>query len=182
MVPCWGDIVKKSVFVNFDDIKLEGSVLDLSVKGSSIIPSLMKLQSCECDDNVQKDYIKWDSGLIPSEDSRYDTVTAMFSFGKIISRYKTARIIKEVSRVLKRGGKIIIFDINSKGTIPFTPFYIEMVMPDRKVCRISSKTHLNKLSADFESMIRILEKNDFIIKWMKHNENIYKIVAENNKK
>jgi ubiquinone/menaquinone biosynthesis C-methylase UbiE len=172
--------MKKSIFINLEDLKLQGNVLDISLKGCNVVPRLLKLQENE-EEALQTDYIRWDSGVIPTEDSQFDTGIAMFSLGRAAGRHKTVRIIKEVSRVLKHGGSIIIWDVNSKITMPLTFIDIKALLPDRNVLTIPGKAYLNMFSPGFESIIKILENNNFVIRSSKINGSIYKIEAENMK-
>lgn len=97
--------MEKTLILNLGDIKLEGNILDVG-ENSGIIYNISR----EIMGEIAVDYIGNNNHREIKEE--YDICTMFFSLSSIMSTYNKAKVIKEVSKYIKKDGKIYIWDIN----------------------------------------------------------------------
>ena len=134
--------IQNEIFLNLNDIKLAGRVLDMGYEGKGIIYRVLKNSisslnheeaAATLDRLAETQDCNWIYGSpdhMPFIDSSYDTVTAFFSFSYIRKKYIGNRIIKEISRVLSGSGKLYLWDINIKFSDIFLKRKISVKFPD----------------------------------------------------
>lgn len=114
------------------DIKIDGKILDIGGGGEGIIGRLFK-NCVTAIDNRQEELDEapdcfekrlMDATALDFEDETFDSVTAFYSF-MFMDKDTAGKAAKEMERVLKKGGKIYIWDTE----IPFAekePFCVDL--------------------------------------------------------
>lgn len=160
----------KTMILNLSDIKLKGDVLDVG-ESFGVIYKL----STDADEEVAVDYIGSEhSHLLNGED--YDTCTIFFYLSSIWSMHSRVNLIKEVTKYLKVGGEICIWDINKEvGAVVNNK--MNALLPSGKIKEFEFK-NLNPLcKSDIEDTKIMLEKS-YKIEETKVWEEIYYIRAK----
>ena len=160
----------KTMILNLSDVKLKGDVLDVG-ENFGVIYNL----SIDSEDEVAVDYIgSEDSHLLNRED--YDTCTIFFHLSSMWSMNKRSNLINEVSKYLKVGGEIYIWDVN-KDVGSIVNNKINALLPSGKLKEFEFK-NLNPLcKSDIEDTKIMLEKF-YKIEETKLWEEIYYIKAK----
>ena len=142
--------MEKTLILNLGDIKLEGNILDVG-ENSGIIYNVSR----EIMGEIAVDYIGNDNhGEIKAE---YDICTMFFSLSSIMSTYNKAKVIKEVSKYIKKDGEIYIWDIN-KEIKSIVKNKIMAIMPSGKTREFKFK-NLNPLcKSSLDNNEKLLEK------------------------
>ena len=141
----------KTMILNLSEVKLKGDILDVG-ENFGIIYNL----STGDEDEVAVDYIGSENRhLLNGED--YDTCTIFFHLSSIWSMHKRINLIKEVTKYLKVGGEICIWDINKEvGSIVNNK--INALLPSGKLKEFEFK-NLNLLcKSDIEDTKIMIEK------------------------
>ena len=160
----------KTMILNLSDVKLEGDILDVG-ESFGVIYNL----SADVDEEVAVDYIGTEnSHLISGEE--YDTCTIFFYLSSMWSMNKRFNLIKDVTKYLKVGGKMCIWDIN-KEVGKLINNKVNAMLPSGKIREFEFK-NLNPLcKSDIEDTKIMLEKF-YKIEETKVWEEIYYIKAE----
>lgn len=98
----------KTIILNLSDIKLKGNILDIG-ESFGVIYNISKDIMSE----LSIDYVNGDNNnkLIENE---YDTCTMFFSLSKLWTNFARFKLIEEISKYIKIGGEIYIWDINKE--------------------------------------------------------------------
>lgn len=142
--------MEKTLILNLGNIKLEGNILDVG-ENSGIIYNISK----EIMGEIAVDYIGDNNYSEIREE--YDICTMFFSLSSIMSTYNKTRVIKEVSKYLKKGGEIYIWDIN-KEIKTIVKNKIMAIMPSGKTKEFEFR-NLNPLcKSSIDNNEKLLEK------------------------
>lgn len=160
----------KTMILNLSDVKLKGDVLDVG-ESFGVIYNL----SADVEAEVAIDYIGSEhSHLLTWED--YDTCTIFFHLSSMWSMNKRINLIKEVTKYLKVGGEICIWDINKEvGSVINNK--INAVLPSGKLKEFEFK-NLNPLCKSNIEDTKIMLEKFYEIEETKLWEEIYYIKAK----
>ncbi|MBB6714386.1 hypothetical protein [Clostridium gasigenes] len=160
----------KTMILNLSDVKLKGDVLDVG-ESFGVIYNLSK----DVEDEVAVDYIGSEQRhLLTMED--YDTCTIFFHLSSMWSMNSRINLIKEVTKYLKVGGEICIWDINKEvGTVVNNK--INALLPSGKVQEFEFK-NINPLCKSNIEDTKIMLEKSYKIEETKLWEEIYYIKAK----
>ena len=159
----------KTIILNLSNTNLEGDILDVG-ESYGVIYNLSK----ETFDELAIDYVEENNKDMLLEG--YDTCTVFFYLSNIWREVERGKIIEDVARFIKKGGKIYIWDINKEIGKIFSN-RIRTVLPSEKIKEFEFK-NLNIMSkSNLEDTKRILESN-FKITEEKIWEDIYFVKGE----
>lgn len=141
----------KTIVLNLSEVKLNGDILDIG-ESFGVIYNLSK----DVMEEISVDYVGRENvGMLKEEE--YDTCTMFFHLSKLWNNSSRLKLIEEVTKYLKVGGEIFIWDINKeiKGIINNK---IMAILPSGKVKEFEFK-NLNPIikSNVFENE-KLLEK------------------------
>lgn len=160
----------KTIILNLSNVILEGDILDVG-ESYGVIYNLSK----EAFDELAIDYIEDDNKeMLLSEG--YDTCTIFFYLSNIWREGGKAKLIDDVTRFVKKGGCVYIWDINKDIGKVFSN-KIRAVLPSEKVKEFDFK-NLNIMSkSNLEDTKKLLESN-YKITEEKIWEDIYFVKGE----
>lgn len=159
----------KTIILNLSNTNLEGDILDVG-ESYGVIYNLSK----ETFDELAIDYVEENNKDMLLEG--YDTCTVFFYLSNIWREVERGKIIEDVARFIKKGGKIYIWDINKEIGKIFSN-RIRTVLPSEKIKEFEFK-NLNIMSkSNLEDTKRLLESN-FKITEEKIWEDIYFVKGE----
>lgn len=158
------------MILNLSDVKLKGDVLDVG-ESFGVIYNL----STDIQDEIAVDYIGSEhSHLLMGED--YDTCTIFFHLSSMWSMNSRNNLIKEVTKYLKVGGDICIWDINKEvGSVVNNK--INALLPSGKLKEFEFK-NLNPLCKSNIEDTKIMLEKSYKIEETKLWEEIYYIKAK----
>jgi len=143
--------MSKTLILNLRDTKLEGNILDVG-ESFGVIYNISK----DIFGEIAVDYVASDNNNKIMEND-YDTCTMFFYLSSLWSNSNKARLLEEVTKYLKVGGKIYIWDIN-KEPKQIVNNKIMAVLPSGKIKEFEFK-NINPLSkSSLELNERLLEK------------------------
>ncbi len=143
--------MSKTLILNLRDTKLEGNILDVG-ESFGVIYNISK----DIFGEIAVDYVASDNNNKIMEND-YDTCTMFFYLSSLWSNSNKARLLEEVTKYLKVGGKIYIWDIN-KEPKQIVNNKIMAVLPSGKIKEFEFK-NLNPLSkSSLELNEKLLEK------------------------
>ncbi|MGL5380419.1 hypothetical protein [Clostridium sp.] len=142
----------KTIILNLSDVKLNGDVLDIG-ESFGVIYNLSK----EVVEELSVDYVGTETRYLLKEEE-YDTCTIFFHLSKIWNTNGREALIDEVTKYLKVGGEICIWDIN-KDVGSVISNKIRALLPSGNIREFEFK-NLNPISkCDIEENKIILEKS-----------------------
>ena len=106
-----GDNMGKTIVLNLSHINIRGDVLDVG-ESFGVIYNIAK----DIDDEVSVDYIEEENSEVLKERS-YDNCTIFFALSNIWGDSQRERLLQKISRSIKTGGSIYIWDINKEKTL-----------------------------------------------------------------
>lgn len=149
----------KDVVIDLKNMCLEGDVLDISLKGNTIISELILRENEE----VEKDFMVLDYKENSGKESAYDSALAFLSLSSVLGRKRYDRVLSEIKRLLKENGKLMIWDIQVDGIKGIGKKNIEVVLKDDWKIDLPFKVKYNPFRLKFMDVIRLLEINKFKI-------------------
>lgn len=172
--------MKKDITVELGSLKLHGNVLDISTRGNNIISEIVNITYTKNEaESLEKEYIVWDNINISSKDSFYDYACSFFSLGFIRGKRNLNKRLKELKRVLKKDGKLFIWDLHIPSTTLFGDFNVIAKLPDGREKRLNLRVKLNPFRVKFVDMLKLLENNGYKIIISTISNNKYYIEAVN---
>lgn len=148
----------KTIILNLSDIKLKGDVLDVG-ESYGVIYNISK----DAIDEISVDLLE---GSINEKNTygEYDTCTVFFYLSSLWRDYSRVNLIKEVSKLVKVGGEIYIWDINKEIGEVFNN-KVMAVLPSGKSKEFEfknlnpiSKSNIDDTRKMLEDMYRIKEE------------------------
>ncbi|GAA0084337.1 hypothetical protein UT300007_07760 [Clostridium sp. CTA-7] len=141
----------KTIVLNLSDVKLNGDILDVG-ESFGVIYNISK----DVMDEISVDYVGAEnSNMLKEED--YDTCTMFFHLSKLWNNSSRLKLIEEVTKYIKVGGSIYIWDIN-KEIKSIVNNKIMAVLPSGKVREFEFKNLNPLIKSDMEENKKFLEK------------------------
>ena len=143
----------KTIVLNLNHINIKGDVLDVG-ESFGVIYNIAK----DIDDEVSVDYIEEENSEVLKERS-YDNCTIFFALSNIWGDSQRERLLQKISRSIKTGGSIYIWDINKeRGIVFFIILLILIVLSFVIDIIISHKIYKNVTSkyADILTVVNVL--------------------------
>ncbi|MGG7076775.1 hypothetical protein [Clostridium sardiniense] len=158
--------MRKTLVLNFEDIKIEGNILDVACESLGIINSISE----EAKSEIAVDYIeKEEESML--QNSKYDACTFFFNLNSLWNVNKREKLINEISNYLEKDGSIYIWDIN-KNIGELVDSKLKVLLPKGDIREYRIKNNNLFSSSSFEETKKILEKT-FKIEETKVWEDIY---------
>lgn len=152
--------------LNFEDIKIEGNILDVACESLGIINSILE----EAKSEIAVDYVeKEEESML--QNSKYDACTFFFNLNTLWNINKREKLINEISDYLEKDGSIYIWDIN-KNIGELVDSKLKVLLPKGDIREYRIKNNNLFSSSSFEETKKILEKT-FKIEETKVWEDIY---------
>ena len=165
-----GDNMGKTIVLNLSHINIWGDVLDVG-ESFGVIYNIAK----DIDDEVSVDYIEEENSEVLKERS-YDNCTIFFALSNIWGDSQRERLLQKISRSIKTGGSIYIWDINKEmGEISNNK--VMTVLPSGKIKEFEFK-NLNPISKSNIDDTKKLLSDTYCIKEEKLWEDIFFIKGE----
>ena len=86
----------KTIFINMNDVRIKGDILDLSSENSGVIYNISK----DIEEELCVDYVTSNDKNVLTE-RKYDACTFVFNLNNILGLRRKAKVIKEVLNYLK---------------------------------------------------------------------------------
>lgn len=144
--------MKKTLIVNLNYVDLSGDILDLSSDESGVIYNMSK----DVLDELSVDYVDNANKNILNG-RQYDACTYFFNLSRIFTKRGKNKIIRDVSKYIKKGGKIYLWDNNKKLGEKIDK-NIDIILPNGKIKESVLKNNNILLKCNYEEIIKILEK------------------------
>lgn len=142
----------KTIFINMNNVKIKGDILDLSSDNSGIIYNISK----DVEEELSIDYVNSENRSV-LEERKYDACTFVFNFNNILGGRKKAKVIKDVIKYLKDDGEIYIWDVNKEGG-RFIDYKVNVALPNGNIKNVVLKNYNPLATCSFEEIRKILEK------------------------
>lgn len=142
----------KTIFINMNDVKIKGDILDLSNDNSGIIYNISK----EIEEELCIDYVTSENKNV-LEKRKYDACTFVFNLNSILGNRNKEKVIKEAVNYLKDEGEIYIWDVNKYGG-SFIDYNVNVAIPNGDIKRLILKNYNPLAVCRFEEVKKILEK------------------------
>lgn len=142
----------KTIFINMNDVKIKGDILDMSSENSGIVYNISK----DVEEELCVDYVTSDNKSVLDE-RKYDACTFMFNFNNIWGNRRKAKVIKDVVKYLKDDGEIYVWDVNKEGG-RFIDYKINIALPNGEIKRAALKNYNPIATCSIEEIQKILEK------------------------
>lgn len=167
----------KDIVINMRDFSVSGDILDISIKGNTIISELIKGSTEE----VEKDFAVLNYKDKAEEDSVYHNALAFFSLSSINGKKKLDKTFEEIKRLLKKDGKLMIWDVHLNGIGKIGKTNIKVLLNDNEEVILPFKLKINPFRANFVDIVKLLENNKFKVTSSIISGNSYYIEALNTK-
>ena len=162
----------KTIVLNLNHINIKGDVLDVG-ESFGVIYNIAK----DIDDEVSVDYIEEENSELLKERS-YDNCTIFFALSNIWGEYQREKLLQKISKSIKSGGNIYIWDINKEVGKLFNN-KIRVILPSEKIKEFQFK-NLNPMTSSSIEETRKILSGQFGIEEEKVWEDIYYIKARKN--
>ncbi|MGG7056862.1 hypothetical protein ACQPUY_04120 [Clostridium nigeriense] len=141
----------KTIVLNLSDVKLKGNILDVG-ESFGVIYNISK----EIMDEISVDYVNGDNNDILKE-GEYDTCTMFFCLSRMWNSSSRLKLIEEVSKYIKTGGELFIWDIN-KEVRDMINNKIVAVLPSGNLKEFEFKNLNPIIKSNMEENEKLLEK------------------------
>ncbi|MCR4944356.1 MAG: hypothetical protein K5986_07905 [Clostridium sp.] len=142
----------KTIFINMNDVKIKGDILDMSSENSGIIYNISK----DVEEEICVDYVTSENKSVLDE-RKYDACTFVFNFNNILGNRRKAKVIKDVVKYLKEDGEIYVWDVNKEGG-RFINYKINIALPHGEIKKAILKNYNPIATCSINEIRKILEK------------------------
>lgn len=171
--------MKKRAVINMKDLNIKGNVIDVATKGNTIVSEIAATMLMEDKMQPDKDFISWGGKSIPSDENTYDYAIAFFSLSKLGNKFKLGKILRELKRVLKKEGKIFIWDAYGIGIKLNVCYELKVLISEGDIRRVNYRIKFNPFRVSFNGVMKALKKNGFLVQNSRVLDNIYYLEALN---
>ncbi|MDF2880844.1 MAG: hypothetical protein K0R54_1401 [Clostridiaceae bacterium] len=165
----WGN---HDIFINFEKEIFKGNILDIGLDNYGIIYNIIK----NYDDKINVDYINGQQNKNNIEENFYDSCILFFAINGITFNNRKKHILNEISKYLKNGGNLYIWDIN-KGFGKLFKGTLKIAMPKGEIKKLKLNNYNLLSNNSYENIVQLLKNKFNIIDCQSSNE-IYYIKAE----
>lgn len=159
------------ITINLREFNLSGSILDISYKGSFIIPEMIETYT---KDKIDKEFLECEDEIACTV-SEYDNAVAILSFNSIATKKKLYKIVSDIKNSLIKGGRFVICDLNlNKYAIP-NIYKIILKLPNEKMITTKYILKINPFRPTFKDVVDTIEKCGFEITKKKVDKGVYYI-------
>lgn len=141
----------KTIVLNLSDVNLKGNILDVG-ESFGVIYNISK----DIMDEISVDYVNEENNYILKEEE-YDTCTMFFCLSNMWNFSTRLKLIEEVSKYIKSGGELFIWDIN-KEVRDMINNKIIAVLPSGKYKEFEFKNLNPIIKSNIEENEKLLEK------------------------
>lgn len=141
----------KTIVLNLSDVKLKGNILDVG-ESFGVIYNISK----DIMDEISVDYVNGENNYVLKE-GEYDTCTMFFCLSNMWNSSTRLKLIEEVSKYIKSGGELFIWDIN-KEVRDMINNKIIAVLPSGKYKEFEFKNLNPIIRSNIEENEKLLEK------------------------
>lgn len=141
----------KTIVLNLSDVNLKGNILDVG-ESFGVIYNISK----DIMNEISVDYINAENDNNLKEEE-YDTCTMFFCLSNIWNNSTRFKLIEEVSKYIKSGGELFIWDIN-KEVSNMINNKIVAVLPSGKYKEFEFKNLNPIIKSNIEENEKLLEK------------------------
>lgn len=171
--------MKKRGVINLKELDISGNIIDVAAKGNTIVNEIAATALLEDMNALDKEFISWNKKYIPCEEGVYDYAIAFFSLNKIGNRFRLIRMLKELKRVLKINGKLLIWDAYGVRIGPAVNYELKVLISEGDIRRVKCRVKFNPFRAGFYGVMKALKKQGFFISNSSVRDDIYYIEAVN---
>lgn len=141
----------KTIVLNLSEVKLNGDILDIG-ESFGVIYNLSK----DAMEEISVDYVgRENAGVLKEEE--YHTCTIFFHLSKLWNNSSRLKLIEEVTKYIKVGGEIFIWDIN-KEIKEIINNKIMTVLPSGKVKEFEFRNLNPIIKSSVDENEKLLEK------------------------
>jgi len=158
----------KDIFINLENNKFHGEVLDVGILDNTIIKDL-------CVNNIENERIFYKSRNIRKS---IDTTVLFFSLNLFYTNIFKYRMIKLIHKSMNKNAEVYIWDINKPRKKIFRK-NIKMILPDKTIKSLKIN-NLNIISDNSFEKIRDLISKFFEIKEIRASDDVFFIKAVKN--
>lgn len=163
------------VTINLRDFEIKGSILDISCKGSFIIPEMIETYT---KDKIDKEFLECEDEIACTA-AAYNSAVAILSFNSITGKKKLNRILHDIKRSLTKNGKFIICDLNVGAFSLPSRYTIMLKLPGEKIIKMKYTLGINPFRLKFKDIVEISEKCGFEIVKKRVDKGVYYIECLN---
>jgi SAM-dependent methyltransferase len=161
------------------DLNIKGNVIDVAAKGNTIVSEIASKALMDANNIGDKDFIVWNKKSIPCEEKFYDYAIAFFSLNTIANKFRLFKILRELKRVLKKDGKVIIWDAYGLGLKPSATYELKVLISEGDIRRVKYKIAFNPFRVEFDGVKKALKRDGFRILNSRITDSVYYIEAVN---
>ncbi|MDV4150943.1 hypothetical protein R0131_08850 [Clostridium sp. AL.422] len=141
----------KTIILNLSDVNLKGNILDVG-ESFGVIYNISK----DIMNEISVDYVNGDNNYTLKEND-YDTCTMFFCLSNMWNFSSRSKLIEEVSKYIKSGGELFIWDIN-KDVRDMINNKIVAILPSGKYKEFDFKNLNPIIKSNIEENEKLLEK------------------------
>lgn len=159
------------VTVNLRDFEIKGNVLDISYRGSFIIPEMIETYT---NDKVEKEFLECEDEIACTTEV-YNSAVAILSFNSIIGKKNLYKILNDIKKSLTNGGKFVICDLNLGAFSPPNIYTIMLKLPGEKLMKTKYTLGINPFRPKYKEVIEASEKCGFEVVKKRVDKGVYYI-------
>lgn len=164
--------------INLKDIKIEGDILDLSVEGNNVLSEILSsaVEEVACT-GVDKGYIDWEEKTSEDFSLQYDSAVAFFSLSSTCGKRAYESIIKEAFKMLRYGGKLMIWDMELPMWIGCKEYNLNIEISEKQNIQVPVSLNFNPFRVKYNEVMDTIVKSNFNINKSQIIDNLYYIEA-----
>ncbi|MEG2337822.1 MAG: hypothetical protein RSA01_03795 [Clostridium sp.] len=160
--------------INLRDFEFDGNILDISTKGSCIVPEIIESYN---KDKIEKEFLECEEEIACSV-CGYNSAAAILSFNRIMGRKRLEKILLEIKKTLIKNGKIVICDLNVGPFNMPKPYTIMLKLPGEKIMKMKYNLFLNPFRVRYKEVLESLNKCGFAVVKKRVDKGVYYIQCQ----
>ncbi|KMT22709.1 hypothetical protein [Clostridium cylindrosporum] len=162
------------VTINLRDFELKGNILDISAKGSFIIPEMIETYR---KDKIDKEFLECEDEIACTA-SVYNSAVAILSFNSIMGKKRLEKILIDIKKSLIKDGKLVICDLNIGAFSLPNVYTIMLKLPGEKIMKMKYTLGINPFRLKFKDIVESIENVGFQVVKKIVDKGVYYIECE----
>lgn len=145
------------VTINLRNFEIKGNILDISYKGSFIIPEMIETYTKS---KIEKEFLECEDEIACTT-AVYNSAVAILSFNSIMGKKKINKILCDIKKSLTSQGKFIICDLNVGAFSLPSRYTVMLKLPGEKIIKMKYTLGINPFRLKFKDIVESCEKCGF---------------------
>lgn len=157
--------------INLRGFEIDGNILDISFKGSFIIPEIIETYK---ENKIDREFLEGEDEIACTT-AIYNSAVAILSFNTLLGKKSLSKLLTDIKGSLSKEGKLVICDLNVKRFSLPKIYTIMLKLPGEKLMKMKYTLGINPFRPTFKDVVEVSEQCGFKVAKKRVDKGVYYI-------